>query len=228
MTLTGVVVALSLEARGLTEKVADECILVKCSGIGAEPARLAAEALMKKGATALLTWGSAGGLMAGLSPGSLILPEKILLPDRTSFAVDATWHERLSVRLNNYFDIHTGPLLQSPAVLTSPSEKKDLYNQYGAVAVDMESAAVVGVALRARVPFVAIRAISDTVDMIVPASALAATDDLGRLCISGLLKGLARHPEELYPVFRLGRNFRAARRTLATVLRLTGRRFLAP
>jgi len=228
LTFPGVVAALELETRGLIKSQAVEGAMIRCSGVGPNAARLAAESLLDAGAAALLSWGSTGGLSDGLKPGSLILPEKILCPDQTSFTVDAEWHERLRVRLSNHLEIHTGILFQSSSVLTSPSEKKELNDQYGAVAVDMESAAVARVASKARVPFIAMRAVTDTADMVVPASALAATEADGRLSLRGLFKGLARHPQELYPMFRLGRNFFAARRTLTTVVRLTGGGFLAP
>ncbi len=228
MTFPGVVAALELETRGLIKRKAVEGAMIKCSGIGPLAARLAAESLIDGGASALLSWGSAGGLAYGLKPGSLILPQKILSPDQTTFTVDAEWHERLRVRLNNHIEFDTGPLFQSSSVLKSPSEKKKLNEQYGAVAADMESASVARVASMARIPFIAMRAITDTADMVVPKSALAATEADGRLSLLGLFISLAHHPRELYSMYRLGRNFFAARRTLTTVVRLTDGGFLAP
>lgn len=236
MTILGVVVALEIEARGLVKKSViqggatclPEGILLEISGNGAEHGRLAAETLIKDGATSLLTWGSAGGLHPILSPGSLIIPEKVLLPNKIGFAVDVAWHRRLFTYLSEHFKLHTGPLFQSPTILTSPLEKGKLFRQYGAIAVDMESAAVADVARQAQVPFVAIRAVSDPADMIIPASALAATDEHGRLRLLRLLKSLARHPEEFPLLFRLGRNFYAAMNTLASVRRITGKKLMAP
>jgi hopanoid-associated phosphorylase len=236
LTLLGVVAAMKAEAQGLVRKpmavgeslYLPEGTLVKLSGIGANPARLASETLVEKGATALLNWGSAGGLDSALSPGSLILPERVLSPNQTSFSVDVAWHERLCSRLSGHVDLHTGPLTQSPTVLRSPEEKAALFNRSGAIAVDMESAAVAQVALLAGLPFMAIRAISDPANMSIPPRAMAAIDESGRLRPLRLLKRLVRHPQELFPLVRLTRTFRAAQNTLATVALIAGSNLLAP
>lgn len=205
-----------------------EGVLLKLSGIGARRARLASEVLVEKGVTSLLSWGSAGGLLPALSPGSLILPERVLSSDQISFSVDAPWHERLCGRLSGHVDLHTGSLIQSPTVLRNPEEKLALFNQYGAIAVDMESAAVAQVALRAGVPFMAIRAVSDPAYMTIPPSAMTAIDECGRFRPLRLLQRLVRHPRELFPLVRLARTFPAAQTTLATVVILAGSRLLSP
>lgn len=205
-----------------------EGILLKISGIGARRARVASEALVKKGATALLSWGSAGGLLATLSSGSLVLPEKVLSSDRISFSVDTQWHERLCARLSGHADLHTGPLIQSPTVLRSPEEKIAMFNRYGAIAVDMESAAVAQVALLEGVPFMAIRAVSDPAYDSIPPSAMITIDERGIFRPVRLSRSILRHPRELLPLVRLARNFRAAQTTLASVKRIAGPTLLAP
>lgn len=236
MTILGVVVALEIEARGLVEKSAiqggwaclPEGIIVVVSGNGAENGRLAAENLLGKGATALVTWGSAGGLHPALLPGSLVLPERILSPSQTVFAVDIAWHRRLSDCLSEHFKLHTGPLFQSPTILTNPLEKNNLFRQHNAIAVDMESAAVATVAWQEKVPFVTIRSVADTADMIIPVSALRATDEHGRLRLLRLFKCLTRNPKEIPSLFRLGRNFYAALNALVSVRRIAGKKLMAP
>ncbi|MFB0505490.1 MAG: purine phosphorylase [Thermodesulfobacteriota bacterium] len=236
MTLLGVVTALKAEAQVLIKKPMatgevlhlPEGILLKISGIGARRARVASETLVKKGATALLSWGSAGGLLATLSPGSLILPEKVLSSDRISFSVDTQWHERLCARLSGHADLHTGLLIQSPTVLRSPEEKIAMFNRYGAIAVDMESAAVAQVALLEGVPFMAIRAVSDPAYVSIPPSAMITIDERGIFRPVRLLRSIFRHPRELLPLVRLARTFRAAQTTLASVKRIAGPKLLAP
>jgi hopanoid-associated phosphorylase len=205
-----------------------EGILVKLSGIGVRRARLASEGLVAKGVAALLSWGSAGGLHNALSPGSLILPEKILSSNQNSFFVDVAWHERLCERLSGHIEFHTGSIIQSPTVLRTPEEKIALFNQCGAIAVDMESAAVAQVALLAGIPFMAIRAVSDPANMTIPPSAMTAIDERGRFRPFRVLQRLARHPQEICPLIRLARTFRVAQTTLATVVLLTGSRLLSP
>ena len=77
-------------------------------------------------------------------------------------------------------------------------------------------------------PFMAIRVVVDPSNMTVPASALSAVDALGTWRVLRLLKSLIRRPRDLIPLIQLGRHFRAALGTLATVASLTGNKFLAP
>lgn len=196
--------------------------LLWVSGLGATRARAAAESLLAEGATALLSWGSAGGLAASLLPGNLILPKTIISSGRSVFAVEAEWHERLSRLLSGYQAFHTGPLAESPTVLANPTEKKAFGKQYGAMAVDMESAAVAQVAGNAQVPFMVIRAVVDPIEMILPVSALQAIDEHGRVRPLSLMSGLLRNPAELFLLLRLSQNFRKALFTLETVAHLAG------
>ncbi len=232
----GIVVAMPAEARSLTKQrlalggqtEIQEGISLHLSGIGPRRARRAAEALVKKGCTALLSWGTAGGLVPGLSPGSLLLPKRIIAADQTVHDVDPGWHGRMVNRLSGRLKLLTEPLAESPGVLTRPAEKQNLSHRTGAVAVDMESAALAAVAQRAAIPFIAVRAISDDIDLEIPRSFLAAVDEHGRLRPVILLKGLAKRPFELFALIRLGRSFHAAQVTLMTVVRLMGNNGLIP
>ncbi len=205
----------------------DGTTLLKVAGIGAKPALAASELLIAEGAAALLSWGSGGALHPKLSPGNLILPKSVISSQKDVFPTDADWHNRLVARLKNRLEIHSEPLAQSPSVLASPVEKSNFSNRNDAIAVDMESGSVAEMASRANLPFMAIRAIVDTADLAIPASALNAIDEYGRLRPMRLLSSLARKPSDLVPLARLGRSFRAARTTLETVVRLAGNDLLA-
>jgi adenosylhomocysteine nucleosidase len=194
-------------------------ILLKVSGIGAKRARLAAESLLAEGATALLSWGSAGGLAEDLLPGNLILPKNIISSDQSVFPVDAGWHERLCHLLWGQIELHPDPLAESTAILNTPAEKRKLFKQSGAAAVDMESAAVAEVASTTNLPLIAVRAIVDPFDMKMP-RVVQTIDAYGRVRPLPLLGRLARNPAELFLLIRLGRYFRAARTSLALVARL--------
>ena len=74
------------EARSLTSQVIAkdqsfgdrEGVTVHISGVGGHRACLAGRKLIESGVKALVSWGTAGGLTSQVSPGSLILPHKIL------------------------------------------------------------------------------------------------------------------------------------------------------
>ncbi len=152
----------------------------------------------------------------------------MIAADQTVYRVDAKWHGYLCDRLAGRLDFHTEPLAENPAVLVDPLEKKALFCRTGAVAVDMESAAVATVAQKANVPFVAIRAIAESADMTIPRSLLTAVDEFGRLRPFVLVRRLAAHPRELLPLIHLGKGFRAAQATLSTVAHLAGHDLLVP
>jgi adenosylhomocysteine nucleosidase len=205
-----------------------EGVTLNVSGVGPRRASLASRTLLENGATALLSWGSAGGLSQQLSPGSLILPKTIIASDRFVYHVDPSWHEDLCNRLKGRVDFHTGPLAESATVVRTPAEKAILFKQTGAIGVDMESAAVAAVAQEARVPFVAVRAVADSTGITLPYSALNACDEFGRLNFLKLIRGIAARPTELFLLVCLARDYRAAQNTLDLVARLTGVDLLVP
>ncbi|MFP3869742.1 MAG: purine phosphorylase [Syntrophobacteria bacterium] len=202
--------------------------LVKVSGIGSKRARAAAEDLVARGVTSLLSWGTAGALHERLSPGSLVLPKTVLSYEKAVFQTDAGWHRRLFTTLSGHLDLHTEALVESRFVLASTAAKSFLAARSAAIAVDMESASVARVASRAELPFMVVRVISDPSDSVVPLCALAAVEESGTVSPARLLRALVRHPGELTVLIELARNFRAARASLSAVVRLTGSRLLAP
>ena len=201
--------------------------LLKVAGIGAEQTLAAAELLIAQGATALLSWGSGGGLQPKLLAGTLVLPRTIIDLQERIFLTDEAWHDRLFGRLTSYFAVHTEPLAQSPTILKNPLEKHNFFEQTAAIAVDMESGSLAEVASRANLPFMAIRAIVDTSDMAIPQSGLTAIDEHGGLRPFHLLASLLRRPADLFLLNQLRRNFTAARTSLTAVARLVGDDFLA-
>ena len=232
----GIIVGVPAEARSLAKYsiINDEPVRLRegvtlgVSGIGPRRAGLAARRLLEKGATALLSWGSAGGLSPKLSPGSLILPKIIIASDRSVYHADPPWHQDLCGRLEGQVEFYTGSLAESAAVLRTPEEKAILFQQTGAIGVDMESAAVAAAAQEAGVPFMAVRVVADSTNVTLPNSALSACDEFGRLNFLKLIRGIAARPAELFPLIRLGRDYWAAQRTLTLVARLTGSDLLLP
>ena len=235
MKTLGIVAALRPEARSLGSLPLRAAGLVELSrsaflyisGMGAKQARAAAEVLIAQNASALLSWGSAGALQPKLSPGSLILPKIVVNQLKVTFSTDDGWHNRLMSRLANQFEICTEPLAQSLTVLRNREEKLSFFEHNDALAVDMESGSVAEAAVKANLPFMAIRAIADPLEQNIPESALRAINLSGRFRPFHLLGNLARRPADLLILIRLWRNFIAARTTLTTVAQLVGEDFLA-
>jgi adenosylhomocysteine nucleosidase len=80
-----------------------------------------------------------------------------------------------------------GAILTRRAPVASVAEKRRLFAETGAIAVDMETAAVAAVAHAAGRPFVAVRAIVDAASRTLPAAAIAAMRADGRVDVMALL-----------------------------------------
>jgi len=208
----GIVCALASEARHLR---ATDTALVMTSGMGSSAAAAGARALIDAGAEALASWGMAGGLDPSLQPGAILLPTEVLGPDGRLHNCEPGWRERLSARIT----ARTGRLLTAARSVGSVEDKAELFRTTGAVAVDMESAAVAEIAEQHGLPFLAVRVIVDSAGDVLPRAVTAAADNEGHLQIWRLMGALALAPSELAPLLRLAQRYRAANRSLATIAR---------
>jgi adenosylhomocysteine nucleosidase len=119
--------------------------------------------------------------------------------------------------------LQVGDIVRSPRILTvahlvtEPQEKRKLAELHKADAVDMESAAIAEVCVAKCVSFIAIRAVSDTVDT-------ALSPELVRLLSGGnvsvwkAIRALVRKPSLLGEFRRLARDTRLAAKNLAEAL----------
>ena len=110
-----------------------------------------------------------------------------------------------------------GRLLTVASLVGRPEEKRRLGERSGAVAVDMESAAVARLCHAAGVPFGCLRVISDDVD--APLSeALLGVLGAGRVQPGRLTAAVLRRPALIAELLRLGAHTRLAARRLAAGL----------
>lgn len=186
----GVVCALGWEARCLRGLPG---LALARSGLGAGPARAAAQALVSRGVAGLVSFGSAGGLEPNLRSGDLLLPEAVCDAAGRSVPADAAWRSAVLARLAPA-RVCAGRLLQVSAPVSSAAAKAALHASTGAAAVDMESVAVASVAGAAGLPFLALRAVLDAAATALPAPLLAAVDAHGRPRLLAMLAAFARDP----------------------------------
>jgi hopanoid-associated phosphorylase len=211
---------------GVVTALRDRAIVVVAGVGGANAARGATE-LVAAGARGLVSWGCAGGLAPRAVAGDLCVPEAIVSAQGERLAVDAAWRARLLDALDPHLVAHGGSVLSRDRIAASTHDKRALARACpDAVAVDMESGAVAAVAHAHALPFLAVRAVVDPLELALPASALAAGDATGSRALVAIGNALARRPDEIGDVLRLARAFRAAMRTLARVASLTDGDFL--
>src|SRR5450631_4860586 len=176
--------------------------LVAVSGMGRAAAVAAAGALVDAGATALVSWGLAGGLDPALRAGTICLPSVVVSRDGATFTTELHWREILSAAIGQRLSVVSGTLLTSAVAIEDVAAKAAAFGETGAVAVDMESAGVAQIAALNRLPFVAVRAIVDTAGDALPAAVKAAGTE-GRVRLARLILGVAASPREIAPLLRL-------------------------
>jgi len=226
----GIVVALQREAKSLTKKsiplrtpvkIAEQVILV-VSGMGSEQACAAAQQLVQQGATALLSWGTAAALDPDLRSGTLLIPDSIIDSDGHSYPTDIQWKARLVTELSNSLHLANGSLITSFRIITTPQDKHQLFKRHHCQALDMESAALAAAAQTANLPFMAIRAIVDTADMVLPNSVINALDKDGKPDMVKLISSLLFQPQDWRALIHLSRSFNSAEKSLSSTIHKLG------
>ena len=184
--MIGIVTGMAFEARLLREDRA----LIQYAGLRSGAAQHAARALIERGATALMSFGLAGGLDPAAPPGTAII----------------TGHTVWATRLRDGFPFaRTAALAHADTVLTTPAAKAALFAATGATAVDMESAGVAEIANVLGLPFVAVRVIADSAHDNIPSIAIAAATADGHVRMLASIAGALRHPSQIPDLIRLGR-----------------------
>ena len=213
LTRPGFVVALGAEARALGSLPSDWTLEV--CGIGPDAAAIAARTLAARGCQSIISWGIAGGLSPILAIGDLVLPEHVRRGDRL-WAVDRELRDDLIASLRS--PVSGGTLITTDEVIRTPEMKSSLHRAHGAVAVDMESAAVAKVAADSGIAFAVIRTISDAATDALPQGLTVAVDiQTGALRAAGVAKLLLTRPHLVPRLVRAGRDFGRALSTLGTV-----------
>lgn len=207
----GIITGIEQETKLLRPLIAklDEGVrpILSCADMDIQKAADLAQDLVAEGVSGLISFGVAGGLALDLKPGDLILPRVILKEDAAQIETDDAW---LTALLQNEKPRSTGPLISSPVPVTNVEAKAALARDHGAVAVDMESHAIAEVALKAEVPFIAVRVIVDGADMAIPEIALAGTP-------FAVMKKAVKKPGDIPALLRLGSHMNKATKTLSSV-----------
>jgi adenosylhomocysteine nucleosidase len=190
LTKLGIVTGMPREAALLRDVPA----LVRCDGPGPERARAAAEALIAAGAETLASFGVAGALDPRLKPGDLVV---------ATAAIDE--HGARYVAEPRAFGIR-GAILTQARPVAGVADKRRLFAATGALAVDMETAAVAAAAHRAGRSFIAVRAICDAATVALPRAAVMAMREDGRVNALAILS----RPQDWWGLLRLGCDYSRA------------------
>ena len=221
----GIVVALPEELATLTKikLLQGECISLNArvfviyAGAGPLNAAKAAHTLVGKGVSCLISWGCAAALSEDLKPGDLVLPSRVLSEQGESLSTDKLGLQKLQSLLPVNLTVNVGVLQESSCIIADSEQKYRLHGKTGAVALDMESAAVIKVAQMANLPCSVVRAVADPVSMDLPVAVGQALNAQGQIELGKLLGYLLTHPWQIPALIKLGLHFRAAQKTLKVV-----------
>lgn len=190
--------------------------MVACSGGRPAKAEELADYLLKAGAEALVSFGVAGGIDPGLSPGDLVLGTAVDLGG-ASLKADEAWVKRLSNALPK---ARAGIICGAQEAALTVAAKASLQAESGGLVIDLESAAVAEACAAKNIPFAVIRAVADPADRAIPAFALKGLAEDGRTQALPVILGLLGRPWELPALLGLARDNRAALTSLGAAARL--------
>ena len=181
------------------------------TGVGAKRAAAAIRWVLKNLEPRLIVaCGFAGALLPTLKVGDVLLASEIVEPDED----DLHWRTAVPAELG---DLPVGRLVTATQLVGRPSGKRSLARQSGAVAVDMESAAIAEACQARRVPCAVVRVISDTADTTL-SPRLVTLFSGGWVAPWRVLTALMRSPGLAIELWRLARDTRIAARQLAAAL----------
>jgi adenosylhomocysteine nucleosidase len=182
---------------------------------GGDPARLRRKLdEAAEGATAVLSFGIAGGLDTGLEPGALVVATRVRAPGG-AWPADMAWSSALVRASGARFGVVAG----ASAVVSAPDAKRSLRLMTDALVVDMESAVAAAFAASRGLPFAVLRAVADTAEETLPLAAAVGLSRSGRPAPGRVAVALLRRPGELPALVQVAKRSRTALDALARVAR---------
>jgi adenosylhomocysteine nucleosidase len=173
-------------------------LALSVTGDGAHNARTGVAALLAASqAEGLIAIGVAGALSRGLATAALVVASRVTDEGGTSVLSD----ERRTTDVARATGGRLGVVLSAAAIVDRAADKQRLADQIGAghapAVVDLESATYVGGAVAAGVPWLVLRAVSDTADESLPDLLNRSRDGRGAIRRGQVLLGLLRQPQAL-------------------------------
>jgi adenosylhomocysteine nucleosidase len=194
-------------------------LLLARTGVGPDNAATAARRLFEETPiAAALSLGVAGGLSPQLRTGDLIVGARTILWRSSgqvlhededsrleSFPCDSGLQDAAMTVIRRWDSRHClGPILTVGRIVLTAQEKRRLAAESGAVALDMESAAIASAAAARSVPFLTIRGVLDPVHDDLAVGFDQFLDERGEPQLLALIRYLITHPFTLPHLVGLG------------------------
>jgi len=176
----------------------------------------------------VIATGLAGALSEELQAGDLVLADRLVFDgDRPGPAPDAIAISPVDLaRFKTALAVHplrfaTGTILTATRILKDGAAKRDARARTGALAVDMESAAIAAEAHRCGMRFACVRAVLDTVDEEIVGAELAGPN--GEVQALAAARFVLRNPAAVVGLARMMRSLNRATAALANALEALSR-----
>ncbi len=223
-------------------------IAIMVSGQGEDNARKACQAMIRQFQPRfVLSTGFCGALQRGIKAGDIIISQRIYResdileaqangetaldgvrswqPPQNVFEMAkraGTEYKNLQIQqkrfTSNMRSCWEYSTITSRRVISRPADKKNLGKETGAAAVDMESAAVAEIMSVARIPWLAIRSVSDTVDFQLPMDFNRFKNTKGGIDYMPIVLEALKNPKTIPGLVRLGYNSYTASESLRIYL----------
>ena len=215
--------------RGFRGRLGAVEIIGVATGLGirraADTARRAMQSLSPD---LVIATGLAGALSDELRPGDLVLADRLILDGedtesaQRTIAIPPADLARFRAALEaDRLAFSTGSILTAARILKDGAAKRGAGARTGALAVDMESAAIAAEAHRLGLRFACVRAVLDTVDEEIVGAELAGPD--GEVRPLAAASFVLRNPAALVGLARLMRSLNRATAALAAALEALSR-----
>ncbi|KPF99919.1 phosphorylase [Rhodopseudomonas palustris] len=162
----------------------------------------------------VISFGVAGGLDPSLKAGDVVIATEVVAGERRWASEVSLSDELLRSAGLGRQRVVRGGLVGVEAVVAARDSKAALRSETGAAAVDMESHIAADYAAAARLPFAALRVISDPANRSLPQVVSTAIKPNGDVDLRKVLRGLARHPTSIRSLVTTGIDFNRALRSL--------------
>ncbi|MDP7557149.1 MAG: hypothetical protein QF687_04620 [Nitrospinaceae bacterium] len=195
------------------------------TGVGKDCALNALEEVLKLvNPSLILSIGYAGGLDSKLKVGDIVVADRVFDDAHSNRGIGYTIGSDLLARVealssSDEFSLHRGPLVTVDEPAADPESKRMLGTRHGAIAVDMETSVLIARTTERNIPFLSVRAISDTADQsLVDVSSFIGEDGE----VSKLKAGwyVATHPQTIKTFISLGVQSQKATRNMTGFLRV--------
>ncbi|HLI99449.1 MAG TPA: phosphorylase [Bradyrhizobium sp.] len=162
----------------------------------------------------VISFGVAGGLDPALKSGDIVLATEVLAGD-TRWLADLVLNEDVIANIGlGRRRLIRGRLVGAEQLVAARHLKEALHSETGAAAVDMESHIAAAYAVEARLPFAALRVVSDPAHRALPPLAMTAIKPNGSIDLGKVLSSVARDPRTLLDLVSTGLDFNRALRSL--------------